>query len=71
MGDPTTYIYQFIYDENDSDDMKILQYFIMHGLRLFIKVDSYVVHMFYSWSFSHNIAVPIAINKSKYFVSLN
>ena len=43
----------------------------MHGLRLCIKVDSYVAHMFYAWSFSHNTSVPIAKNKNKYFLSLN
>ena len=71
MGDPTTSVYQFIYDKNDSDDMKIMQHFIMHGLGLYIKVDSYVAHMFYAWSFSHNIAVSMAINNNKYFISLN
>ena len=43
----------------------------MHGLGLFIKVDSYVAHMFYAWSFSHNKSVPIAKNKNKYFLSFN
>ena len=71
MGDPTTYVYQFIYDEKDSVDTKIIQYFIMHGLGLCTKVDSYVAHMFYAWSLSHNISVPIAIKKNKYFLSLN
>ena len=71
MGDPITCVYQFIYNEKDSVDTKIIQYFIMHGLGLFIKMDSYVAHMFYSCSFSHNTVVPIAINKNKYFLSLN
>ena len=31
MGDPTTCIYKFIYEENDSVDTQIIQYFIMHG----------------------------------------
>ena len=43
----------------------------MHGLGLCIKVDSYVAHMFYAWSFSHDTAVPIAKNKNNYFLSLN
>ena len=42
MGDPTTCIYQFIYVGNYSDDTKIIQYFIMHGLGLCIKVGGYV-----------------------------
>ena len=71
MGDPTTSVYKFIYDENDSDDKKIIQYFIMDGLGLCIKVDSYVAHIFYAWSFSHNTAVSIAINKNRYLLSLN
>ena len=71
MGDPTIYVYQFIYDENDSNGTKILQYFIMNALGLCIKVVSYVSHMFYACSFSHNKAVPMAINKNKYFIYLN
>ena len=71
MGDPTTCVYQFIYYENDNDYMKIIKYFIMHGLGLCIKVDSYVAHMFYEWSFSHNRTVPIYINKNEYFIYLN
>ena len=46
MSDPTTCVYQFIYDENDNDGTNIIQYYIMHGLGLCIKVDSYVAHMF-------------------------
>ena len=71
MGDPRTCIYQFIYDENDSYDTNIIQYFIMHGLVLCIKVDSYVAYMFYVWSFGYNVEVPIAINNNKYFLLLN
>ena len=48
MGDPTTFVYHFMYDENDSDNIQITQYFIMHGLVLCIKVDSYVDHIFYA-----------------------
>ena len=71
MGDTTTCVYQFIYYENDSFDTNIIQYFIIHGLVSCIKVDSYVAHMFYAWSFIHNTAVPIAIKKNKYFLSFN
>ena len=45
--------------------------FIMHVLGLCINVDSYMTHMFYSWSFSHNTSVPIAISKKTYFLFLN
>ena len=42
MGDPTTCVYQFIHNEKNKDDMQITLYFIMHGLGLCIKIDSYV-----------------------------
>ena len=71
MGDPTTCVYQVIQDEKESIETKLIQYFIMNVLLLCIKVDTYVEHMFYSWSFSHNTAVPTSINKNKYFPSLN
>ena len=71
MGDPTTCVYQFIYDEKYKNDTHITRYFIMHGLGLCIKVDSYVDHMFYEWSFSHNTSVLIDKKKNKYFLSLN
>ena len=48
MGDPTTYVYQFIYDKNENDNTKTMQNFIMHELGLCIKVDSYVEHMLYA-----------------------
>ena len=71
MGDPTTCVYQFIYDENDSVDTRIIQCFIMHGLGLCNKVDSYVAHMLYEWSLIHNTAVLISIKKNKWSLSLN
>ena len=71
MGDPTTSVYQLIYKENENDDTKIIQHFIMHELGLCIKVDSYMVHMFHAWSFIHNIEVSISIKKTKYFMLLN
>ena len=70
MGDPTTCVDQLIYDKNDSDDTNIIQYFIINGLGLCIKVDIYVAYMFYAWSFSHNTAVTISTNKNKYILSL-
>ena len=69
MVDPTTFVYHFIYDEKDSVDTNIIQYFIIRGLC--IKVDSYVAHMFYEWSFNHNTAVPIYVKTKKYFLYLN
>ena len=43
----------------------------MNGLGLCINVDSYVAHMFYAWTFSHNTAVTIAIKRTNIFFSLN
>ena len=71
MGDPTTCVYQLICYENYSDDTNIIQYFIMHGLVLYIKVDSYLAYIFYAWSFNQNKAFPVAMKKKKYFISLN
>ena len=71
MGDPTTCVYQFICDKNGNDDMNIIQYFIIHGLGLFIMIDSYMAHMFCEGSLSHNTEVPIYIKKNKYHLSLN
>ena len=67
MGDPTKCVYQIIYNENNSDETNILQYFIIYELVLCIKLDSYVSHMVYAVSFTHNTKAPIAINKNKYF----
>ena len=49
MADITPCVYQFIYDEHESVDIEIIQYFIMHGLGLCIRVNSYIAHMFYEW----------------------
>ena len=49
MGDTTTCVYKLICGEKDSFDTKIIQYFIMNGLVLCAKIDSYVAHMFYAW----------------------
>ena len=71
MGDPITCVYQFIYDENDNDNTKKIQYFIMHVLGLCIEVYSYVAHMFYECLFSHNTVGLIYINKNRSVLSMN
>ena len=43
----------------------------MHVLGLCIKLNSYVAHMFYAWSFSHNTELPIYIRQNKYVITLN
>ena len=61
LGDPTIYVYQFKFDKEDSDYTHIIQYFVMYGLGLCIKLDSYVAYMFYAYRpSSHNAEVPIA-----------
>ena len=67
LGDPKTCVYQFTFDENDSNYTNIIQYFIMHALVLCIKLYNFVAHIFYAWSFSNNNKVSIDINKNKYF----
>ena len=71
LGDTTTFFYQFIFGENDSNDTKIIQCFIMYVLVLCIKLNSFVEHMLYVWSFSHNAAVSMANNHNNFFPSLN
>ena len=43
----------------------------MNGLGLYIKVNRYVAHLLYAWSFSHNTVFPITIYKNKYLIFLN
>ena len=71
LGDPKTWVYKIFFNENYSNDTKIIQYFIMHGLVLCIKLDSFVAHMFYAWSLINNTSVPISIKSNKNFLSLN
>ena len=67
LGDPTTCVYQFIFNENDSNNTNILQYFIMHRLGLCIKLDDLVAHIVYAYSFINNTAVPIAIKQNNFY----
>ena len=71
LGDPTTCVYQLIVDENDIHDTKFIQYFIMNGLKLCIKLNNYVKNVFRKRSLSHNTAVPIDIKQNKYCIYLN
>ena len=43
----------------------------MNGIGSCIKLNSFVSHMFYAWSFINNTEVPIAIKQKKYYLSLN
>ena len=71
LGDPKTCVYQFIFDEYDSNDTNITQYFIMNVLGLSFKSNSIAAHMFYKWSLSNNTSVQTSINQNTYFLSLN
>ena len=68
FGDPITCVYQYIFDENDNNDTKIIRYFIMQGLGLFTNLIIFVAHIFYAWSLSHNTSVPISIKQNKYIL---
>ena len=70
LGGTTACVCQLIFNKYDINEKNIIQYFIMHGLGLCIKLNCFVAHMFYAWSFSHDTAVPISINQNKYFVFL-
>ena len=59
------------FDEKDINDTKIIQYFIMHGLGLCIKLNSFLAHMFYAGSFVHNSTVTICIKQIRCVLSLN
>ena len=48
LGDPTTCVYQFFFDENDINYTNIIQYFIMHRLGLCIKLNGSVANMLYA-----------------------
>ena len=71
LGDPTTCVYHFVFDKNDSNYTNIVQYFVMCVLALYIKLNRSIAHMFYAWSLSQNIVVPISIQNKKYHPSLN
>ena len=71
MSDPTTFLYQFIFDQDDSNYTKIIQYFVMHGLGLCIKLNIYVEHMLYARSFIFSTEVTLSINQNIYYLSLN
>ena len=66
LGNTKICVYQFIFYQDEINDTKITQYCIIYGIGLCIKLNSYVAHMFYKLSFSHNIAVPISVNKNIY-----
>ena len=68
LGGTTACVFQLIFNKYDINEKNIIQYFIMHGLGLCIKLNCFVAHMFYAWSFSHDTVVPISINQNKYFV---
>ena len=65
LGDTTTCVYSFLFDNEYIDITHILQFFDMYGLGICIKLNSYVAHMFNVWSLSHNMEVPTPIKQKK------
>ena len=61
LGDLKTFVYQVTFYKEDTDNTHILKYFVMDGLVICIKLNSYVAHILYAWSFIHNASVPILI----------
>ena len=60
LGTPTTCVYQFV--TGSSVCMPdIIQYFIMDGVGICVRLRSHVGHMFYGHSFRHRTAVPIFV----------
>ena len=55
LGDPTPWVYQFVFDKDDRTDTKIIKYFVMYGPGLCIKLNSYVEHVihFHSVTINH------------------
>ena len=49
LGDTKTCVYQFLLYKYGSNETYIIQHFVMHGLGLRIKLNSYVGHMLYAW----------------------
>ena len=67
----TTCFYQFVFDQDESNNTNIIQYFVMNRLGLFVKLNRYVSQMLYAWSFSHDTEVPIAVNQKICYHYLN
>ena len=70
LGDLKTCVYQVTFYKEDTDNTHILKYFVMDGLVICIKLNSYVAHIFYAWSFIHNASVTILIKHNKYYLYL-
>ena len=51
LGDPKTVVCQFIFDKEHIYNTHIIQYFVVNGIGLCIKLNSYVSHMFYAMIF--------------------
>ena len=70
LGDLTTFFYQYFFRKYDSNGTNIIQHFVIHGVVLFIKLNIFVVQMFYSWSLIYNTAVPSYIKQNKCYLYL-
>ena len=70
LGDTKICLYQFTFYKEDTYNTYILKYFVMKGLVICIKLNSYAAHMLYACPLSHNTSVPIVIKHNKYSLSL-
>ena len=71
MGCPTTFVYQFTFDKEDRKYIQVIQYFLIYGLGIWIKLDSCAEHMFNFFLLIHNIKIPIVLKGNKYDLPLN
>ena len=71
LGDTNACVYWFTFDKEDSKDTQIIQYFVMHGLVLCIKLKSYAAHIFYTCSLGHNKASLTTIKEEKPYIYLD
>ena len=57
--------------KHDSNDTKIIRFFVVHGLGLCMKLNGFVSHTFYAWSCSNNTEVPIYVKHNEYYLYLH
>ena len=70
LGNHKTCIYQLNFDKEVIDNTQDLQYFSMHSVGIFIKLNSYISHMFYAFPFHHNTVILILLEVNKYYLDL-
>mmetsp|Transcript_7289 Transcript_7289/g.13285 ORF Transcript_7289/g.13285 Transcript_7289/m.13285 type:complete len:637 (-) Transcript_7289:103-2013(-) len=72
IGSASTCAYQFVYrTESLKDEIELVQYFILAGLGVSVRMSSFVVHMMYAHTFSHMTAMPLVIKSGKVYSKSN